>query len=89
MALTVQDISEREYGKVNALAITFSIPVEPDQNFTRYIQITPSLTEPVLSKDGRKLYYTGIEPDVAYSLNIDRGIKAINGKVLQKEFKKQ
>ncbi len=88
MALTVQDISEREYGKVNALAIAFSTPIAPDQNFAHYIRVSPSLTEPVLGKDGRRLYYTGIEPDVAYTLNIDRGIKAANGKVLQQEFKK-
>ena len=88
ITLTVQDISEREYGKSNALAITFSTPIQPDQNFQRTIQVSPALAEPVLSKDGRRLYYTNIEPGVEYSVDVSTGIRATNGASLQQASKK-
>ncbi len=87
--LRIQDISEREFGKINALAVLFSAPLEPNQDFLRYIHLTPSLGEPVLSEDGRKLYFTGLEPEVSYTIDIGKGIKGIHGKTLSSGEQKE
>ncbi|MCL1079652.1 alpha-2-macroglobulin family protein [Parashewanella spongiae] len=80
--LVLQDISEREQGAQNALSLLFSIPLNPDQNFSRYIVITPQLPTPVLSENGRTLNYFGLSPDTQYQVQVMAGLVAVNQQTL-------
>lgn len=82
IALSLIDISEREAGKNNAIEFIFNIPLQADQNFERFIETTPKLATPVLSKNGKKLQFFGIQPETDYMFNIIAGLKAQNGKTL-------
>ncbi|MDO6513435.1 alpha-2-macroglobulin [Neptuniibacter sp. 2_MG-2023] len=82
--LTVLDISEREFGDVNAISLLFNTPIKPDQAFTSFIKIEPELGKPVLSKDGRTLYFTGISPVTEYDIHVASGLVAENGTRISK-----
>lgn len=86
--LKVLDLSEREYGDLNAIAIRFNMPINPDQDFSRCIHTEPQLPAPVLSEDGKLLYFTGIAPEQEYSVSIDTGVVANSGKKLLTAIKK-
>ncbi|TEW55359.1 alpha-2-macroglobulin family protein [Psychromonas sp. RZ22] len=86
--LNVVDISEREVGESNAIEFLFNIPLDPNQNFDRFIETTPHLATPVLSTDGKKLQFFGIQPETSYSFNLIAGVTAINGNALQQEITK-
>ncbi|MEM5536987.1 MG2 domain-containing protein [Neptuniibacter pectenicola] len=76
--LDVLDISEREFGDVNAISLLFNTPIQPDQAFKSFIKIEPELGKPVLSKDGRTLYFTGISPVTEYTVSVEPGLAAEN-----------
>lgn len=82
-ALDVLDISEREYGDVNALTLLFNSPLDPDQKFERHVVISPDLGTPVLSKDGRSLQFIGPEPLQKYDIQVKEGLKSATGAVLE------
>lgn len=87
--LQLLDISEREYGDINAIALLFNQPIDPDQPFTKEITIVPELSNPVLSKNGKMLYFTGIEPRTDYSIEVSAQIKTVDGKSLTKAVTKK
>jgi len=81
--LKLLDVSEREVGKSNAIVFLFNAPIEANQNFSNYIEITPTLASPVLSADGRQLQYHGIYPEKEYQINVIEGLKAEYGSQLK------
>lgn len=74
--LKLLDVSEREVGKSNAIVFLFNAPIEANQKFSHYIEITPTLASPVLSADGRQLQYNGIYPEKEYQIKVIEGLKA-------------
>lgn len=86
--LALLDISEREYGDINAIALLFNNPLKENQHFSALVQVKPALAEPVLSEDGRSLYFTGIEPAKEYSLEVQPGIKSSDGSQLDESHSK-
>lgn len=87
--LNVLDISEREYGDINAIAVLLNVPLQPDQPFDKLISIEPQLPTPVLSEDGRTLYLTGIEPLQEYNIQVSSNLEAANGTKLGDVIQKQ
>lgn len=79
--LDILDISEREYGDINSIALLFNTPLETDQSFDAYISVDPTLSNPILSQDGRTLHFTGVKPVVDYEITLRAGIKAVNGTI--------
>ena len=86
--LKLLDVSEREVGKSNAIVFLFNAPIEANQNFSNYIEITPPLVSPVLSADGRQLQYNGIYPETKYQINVIAGLKAEHGSQLRDVYQK-
>ncbi len=86
--LGVLDISEREYGDSNAIAVLFNEKINPDQNFSRFIQTQPELAKPVLSEDSKTLYFTGITPQTDYQIVVSTEVESISGKTLNKAYQK-
>ncbi|WP_193755510.1 alpha-2-macroglobulin [Psychromonas sp. psych-6C06] len=78
--LKLLDVSEREVGNENVISLLFNAPLQTDQNFDKFIETSPKLATPVLSKDGKKLQYFAIKPESNYDITISKGIKASNGK---------
>ena len=84
VALRLLDVSEREVGNSNAIELLFNSPVQADQNFDRFIETSPKLATPVLSKDGKKLQFFGIQPQTDYEINVIAGLMAENDTSLSK-----
>lgn len=83
LSVSILDISEREFGDLNAISLLFNTPIKPDQPFKKYIKVEPQLGEPILSEDGKSLYFTGIEPATQYQLDLGPGLEADNGSVIE------
>ena len=82
------DISEQMYGDVNAIAVKFSQPLKPGQEFANLIQTQPQLSDPVLSKDARTLFFTGIESEQNYQIAVNQQILATQGQWLPEASEK-
>ncbi|MEH0018594.1 MAG: alpha-2-macroglobulin [Desulfobacter sp.] len=72
----------------NALAVTFSQPLDPRQDLSPYFGLHTGDDTPVeggwiLAKDTHVAYFTNIEPDTTYKIRIARGLKAENGSTLE------
>jgi uncharacterized protein YfaS (alpha-2-macroglobulin family) len=72
----------------NALAVTFSEPVDTRQNLAPYFSVLASDDTPlegswVISKDPQILYFTNIEPANQYTIVILKGLKAASGSRLE------
>ena len=81
--LGLLDVSEREFGDVNSLALLFNAPLDPDQKFLSFISVDPPAGEPVLSNDGRTLNFTPVTPESAYRVSLSPGLKARNKTTLK------
>ena len=74
----------------NALAVTFSRALDARQDLTPYFSLTSGEGEPVegawiLAEDPAVVYFTHIEPDTGYKVEIFKGLKAGDGAVLEDE----
>src|SRR5688572_22557053 len=71
---TVVDVSERSLDGKPALAILFSAELDGGHNYDRHIRVLqaekPVAGGWVMSEDRRALYFTAIEPEVAYKVEI-------------------
>ena len=77
------DVSEREYGDINAIALLFNHPLKERQRFSKFINVEPLLAEPVLSQDARTLYFTGVKPDQEYRLSLTKGLQSGTGEEIE------
>ncbi|WP_462269024.1 alpha-2-macroglobulin family protein [Desulfobacter sp.] len=72
----------------NALAVTFSLPLDSKQNLNTYFSIleeaddTPVDGAWILAKDTTVAYFTRIKPDTAYTINVSKGLAPAQGEVL-------
>ncbi|WP_166739398.1 alpha-2-macroglobulin family protein [Psychromonas algicola] len=80
--LMLVDVSEREAGASNAIELMFNIPLQPNQDFDRFIITTPKLATPVLSANGKKIQFFGIQPETKYQINVVAGLQANNGNLI-------
>jgi len=87
MQLMLVDVSEREAGASNVIELMFNIPLEPNQDFDRFIITTPKLATPVLSANGKKLQFFGIQPETKYQINVIAGLQANNGNIISTHSK--
>lgn len=87
VGLRLIDISEREAGVSNAIELMFNIPLEPNQDFDRFIITTPKLATPVLSANGKKIQFFGIQPEAKYQINVVAGLQANNGNTLSENLR--
>ena len=82
MKLKVLDISERSHDGGNALAVTFSVPLDPSKKHDDYLQVSSEngLVKGswVLSKSGKIAYFPNIEPKQAYKVQVYQGLQAGN-----------
>ena len=82
----ISDISERSYDGGNAIAITFSVPLNPSDNFSRYLQVSGKggvvNGSWVLSESGKVAYFEFIQPNSKYHVEVDWHLASALGQKL-------
>ncbi len=72
----------------NALAVTFSLPLDTTQDLSKYFSIieqdgsTPVDGAWILAKDTKVAYFTQIKPDTTYTINVEKGLAPAQGQAL-------
>ena len=72
----------------NALAVTFSLPLDTTQDLSKYLNIieqaddTPVDGAWILAKDTKVAYFTQIKPDSTYTINVAKGLAPSQGQAL-------
>ena len=72
----------------NALAVTFSLPLDTTQDLNKYFSIneqaddTPVDGAWILAKDTQVAYFTQIKPDTAYTIRVEKGLMPAQGQAL-------
>ncbi len=89
--LTVLDVPERDIGDWDSLAVTFSSPLNENQNFEDKMHLVDKETGKVvgawiLSKDRQELIFSHLEPDQKLILTIDPELQGNDGKILKEEY---
>jgi hypothetical protein len=86
--MLVVDVSERTLDAIPALAITFSQDIKPTADFTSFITLTAGGKAVegawVLASEPRRLYFSNIQPQTAYRVQVRPGVAGKNGLQLQK-----
>jgi len=90
----VLDVSESEYDKTPAIAISFSVPIDSTRDYTKHIQVIDDKNNLVagswiLNQSRTRAYFTNIEPRTNYQVIIDSEISSITNKRLTLEVKKK
>ncbi|NVJ59208.1 MAG: alpha-2-macroglobulin family protein [Gammaproteobacteria bacterium] len=83
-------IAEQTYDQGPALAVTFSVPIDPQLSLAKFIQLSDEKNQPVagdwiLGEQLNVAYYPFIEPNTQYRVKVLSGLPAINGRLLEKE----
>lgn len=72
----------------NAVAVTFSLPLDSTQDLNKYFRIIEKADETtvdgawILAKDTKVAYFTQIKPDTAYTINVEKGLTPAQGEAL-------
>ncbi|SLM32331.1 putative Uncharacterized lipoprotein yfhM [Desulfamplus magnetovallimortis] len=86
--LEVQFAAQQTVGDTNAIALTFSLPLDTTQNFDSYFSLFKDdgiAVEGgwVLSDDPNVIYFSNIEPGTAYTIKVHKGLKGLSGAFLK------
>lgn len=91
-SLSVLDSSEMILEGASTLVVTFSVPLDPKQNFNNVIRLIEDGKGDLdghweLSSNGLELRHRYLEPNRKLSLHIDKMLQAINGERLKSAYK--
>jgi uncharacterized protein YfaS (alpha-2-macroglobulin family) len=92
--LTIADISEQNYNKGSALAVTLTTPLNPAKDFQSFFKVSDKDGQRIkgsweLSKSGLVVYFPTIEPSSNYTVDVLGGLKAATDKQLAKAVTKK
>ena len=88
--LSVVDVSEVQLDGASALSVSFSVPLDPQQNVTDKLHLVDAKTGKVdgaweLSDNLMELRLRHLEPQRTLILTVDPGVRAVNGATLTSE----
>ncbi|MNJ07859.1 hypothetical protein D3C77_19620 [compost metagenome] len=88
--LSVVDVSEVQVDGASALSLTFSVPLDAEQNFADRVHLVDTVKGKVdgaweLSDNGMELRLRHLEPQRKLVLTVDAGLQAVNGNRLAAE----
>ncbi|HBI08828.1 MAG TPA: hypothetical protein DDY57_01480, partial [Franconibacter pulveris] len=91
--LALTDASEVQLEGASALALAFSIPLDPEQEFSRVVHLVDKKSGKVdgaweLSANLKELRLRHLEPNRELVLTIDSGLQALNKSSFGKEYEK-
>lgn len=89
--LKVVDVSEIDRDGWDCLAVTFSSPLNENQNFEEILHLFDAKKGKVdgawiLSEDHQELIFNHLEPNRKLVLTVDAGLKGKDAKILRKEY---
>ncbi len=89
--LTIIDLSELQLDGAAALVLTFSTPLDAQQDFSRYVQLTDDERGKVdggweLSSNGKTLRFRHPDPARKFTVQVEAGLKAADGNLLAQRF---
>nr|WP_314265538.1 alpha-2-macroglobulin [uncultured Moellerella sp.] len=92
--VTILDASELQLDGASALVITFSIPLDPNQNFSQFARLVDVKEGKLdgdweLSNNQMELRFRHIPPSRELRLSVDPGLKGINERTLADAFEKK
>lgn len=92
-ALTLLDASEVQLDGAAALVLTFSIPLKPDQDFSRVVHAVDKKSGKIdgaweLSANLKELRLRHLEPNRELIVSVDRGLTALNKAVFDIDYEK-
>lgn len=91
--LTLLDLSEVQLDGAATLVLTFSIPLDPDQDFSRVIHVVDKKSGKVdgaweLSDNLKELRLRHLEPKRDLIVTIGKEVKALNNATFSKDYEK-
>ncbi len=92
--LTIANISEQNYNKGSALAVTLTVPLNPAENFQSFFKVSDKKGQQIkgsweLSSSGLVVYFPTINPSSHYTVDILGGLKSATAKQLAKAVTKK
>ncbi|EKT55719.1 alpha-2-macroglobulin family protein [Providencia sneebia] len=92
--LEILDASELQLDGASALVVTFSVPLEPNQNFGQFINLVDVKSGKLdgdweLSDNQMELRFRHLPPSKELNLSVNTGIKAINERTISEPFEKK
>lgn len=92
-ALTLLDLSEVQLDGAATLVLTFSVPLDPDQDFSRVIHVVDKKSGKVdgaweLSDNLKELRLRHLEPKRDLIVTIGKEVKALNNATFSKDYEK-
>lgn len=89
--LNVVDVSEVQLDGASTLSVSFSVPLDPEQNFAEKLHVVDAKTGKVdgaweLSDNLMELHLRHLEPQRKLILTVDPGLRAVNGATLPAEY---
>ncbi len=92
--LKLLDASEVQLEGASALVLTFSVPLNPDQDFSRVVHLVDKTSGKIdgaweLSQDLKELRMRHLEPKRSLLLTVDRELAALNKATFDITFEKQ
>lgn len=91
--LSILDVSELQLDGANALVLTFSIPLDPEQDFARVVHLVDKKSGKVdgsweLAPNQKELRLRHLEPQRELVVSVDRSLKALNKATLDVDWQK-
>lgn len=88
---SVMYFSEQTYDRGPALAVAFSVPIDPTTPFHQFIQLYDKDNQPVsgswiLGDQLNIAYFPFIDADTSYSVEVSKGLTAVTGRQLGNDF---
>ena len=89
--LSVVDVSEVQLDGASTLSVSFSVPLDPQQNFTDTLHLVDAKTGKVdgaweISDNLMELRLRHLEPQRTLILTVDPSVRAVNGATLATEY---
>lgn len=87
---TLLDVSEIQLEGASTLSLTFSIPLDPNQDFRRGLKVTDKTQGALdgaweLSPNLKTVYLRHLEPNRELNVSVDEGLLALNGSIFEQQ----
>lgn len=81
-------INEQRWQNAPALAVTFSVPLEPTQNLDSFLSVDDEHQQRVagawvLDRQATTAYFPTVIPEQRYQVNVQQGLAAVTGRLLE------
>ena len=92
--LEILDASELQLDGASAMVVTFSVPLQPNQNFGQYLNLVDVKSGKLdgdweLSDNQMELRFRHLPPSKELNLSVNPGVKAVNERTITNSFEKK